>query len=173
MPDSILIVDDERGIRETLRGVLEDEGFAAEAVASGEECLKAVERRTYGCGEALADDAQGEALVALGAQDEPQTGDVVLGELAVAGGRAVGLDQAGALEEADLGDGDVRELRLEDPQHLADAHGRSGAGRLGPLAGAGGVSSIAARPGRQVALDRIPHDPTRHLRVDCRRRTPA
>ena len=49
MPDSILIVDDERGIRETLRGVLEDEGFAAEAVASGEECLKAVERRTYGC----------------------------------------------------------------------------------------------------------------------------
>ncbi len=49
MSDSILIVDDERGIRETLRGVLEDEGFAAEAVASGEECLKAVERRAYGC----------------------------------------------------------------------------------------------------------------------------
>jgi len=49
MPDSILIVDDERGIRETLRAVLEDEGFAAEAVASGEECLKAVERRAYGC----------------------------------------------------------------------------------------------------------------------------
>ncbi len=49
MPETILIVDDERGIRETLRGVLEDEGFAAEAVASGEECLKAVERRAYGC----------------------------------------------------------------------------------------------------------------------------
>ncbi len=49
MPDSILIVDDERGIRETLRGVLEDEGFTADAVASGEECLKAVERRNYGC----------------------------------------------------------------------------------------------------------------------------
>ena len=46
---NILIVDDERGIRETLRGVLEDEGFAVEAVASGEECLKAVERRAYGC----------------------------------------------------------------------------------------------------------------------------
>jgi two-component system, NtrC family, nitrogen regulation response regulator NtrX len=28
MSDSILIVDDERGIRETLRGVLEDEGYA-------------------------------------------------------------------------------------------------------------------------------------------------
>ncbi len=49
MADSILIVDDERGIRETLRGVLEDEGFVADAVASGEECLRAVERRAYGC----------------------------------------------------------------------------------------------------------------------------
>ena len=49
MADSILIVDDERGIRETLRGVLEDEGFAVDAVASGEECLQAVERRAYGC----------------------------------------------------------------------------------------------------------------------------
>ncbi|MGI8567335.1 MAG: sigma-54-dependent transcriptional regulator [Pyrinomonadaceae bacterium] len=49
MPESILIVDDERGIRETLRAVLEDEGFVADAVASGEECLKAVERRAYGC----------------------------------------------------------------------------------------------------------------------------
>jgi two-component system, NtrC family, nitrogen regulation response regulator NtrX len=47
--DSILIVDDERGIRETLRGVLEDEGYAAEAVASGEDALRAVERRAYGC----------------------------------------------------------------------------------------------------------------------------
>jgi two-component system, NtrC family, nitrogen regulation response regulator NtrX len=49
MPDSILIVDDERGIRETLRGVMEDEGFVADAVATGEECLTAVERRAYGC----------------------------------------------------------------------------------------------------------------------------
>ncbi|MFN2530488.1 MAG: sigma-54-dependent transcriptional regulator [Pyrinomonadaceae bacterium] len=47
--DSILIVDDERGIRETLRAVMEDEGFVAEAVATGEECLKAVDRRAYGC----------------------------------------------------------------------------------------------------------------------------
>jgi two-component system nitrogen regulation response regulator NtrX len=49
MSESILIVDDERGIRETLRGVLEDEGFTADAVATGEECLKALERRAYGC----------------------------------------------------------------------------------------------------------------------------
>jgi two-component system nitrogen regulation response regulator NtrX len=49
MADSILIVDDERGIRETLRAVMEDDGFVAEAVATGEECLKAVERRAFGC----------------------------------------------------------------------------------------------------------------------------
>ena len=49
MSDSILIVDDERGIRETLSAVLQDEGFVCEAVASGEECLKAVERRAYSC----------------------------------------------------------------------------------------------------------------------------
>jgi len=47
--ESILIVDDERGIRETLSAVLRDEGFTADAVASGEECLKAVGRRAYGC----------------------------------------------------------------------------------------------------------------------------
>jgi two-component system nitrogen regulation response regulator NtrX len=49
MQETILIVDDESGIRDTLRSVLEDEGFAADAVSSGEECLKAVERRAYGC----------------------------------------------------------------------------------------------------------------------------
>ena len=49
MADSILIVDDERGIRDTLRAVMEDEGFVADAVASGEECLHAIEKRAYGC----------------------------------------------------------------------------------------------------------------------------
>jgi two-component system nitrogen regulation response regulator NtrX len=49
MSESVLIVDDERGIRDTLKGVLEDEGFTADAVATGEECLKALERRAYGC----------------------------------------------------------------------------------------------------------------------------
>lgn len=47
--ESILIVDDERGIRDTLRGVMGDEGFVVDAVASGEDCLKAVERRAYDC----------------------------------------------------------------------------------------------------------------------------
>jgi two-component system, NtrC family, nitrogen regulation response regulator NtrX len=46
---SILIVDDERGIRETLGSVLEDEGFRIDAVASGEECLKTLERKNYDC----------------------------------------------------------------------------------------------------------------------------
>ena len=49
MPDSILIVDDERGIRETLSAVLRDEGFNADTVATGEDCLKAIARRAYGC----------------------------------------------------------------------------------------------------------------------------
>lgn len=49
MTNSILIVDDERGIRETLRGVLEDEGFEVETVESGEACLKSVETNHYAC----------------------------------------------------------------------------------------------------------------------------
>jgi two-component system nitrogen regulation response regulator NtrX len=49
MSESILIVDDERGIRETLSAILRDEGFHADAVESGEECLKAIARRAYGC----------------------------------------------------------------------------------------------------------------------------
>jgi two-component system nitrogen regulation response regulator NtrX len=36
----ILIVDDETGIRESLEGVLADEGYEAATVESGEECLK-------------------------------------------------------------------------------------------------------------------------------------
>jgi two-component system nitrogen regulation response regulator NtrX len=36
----ILVVDDEPGIRQSLSGVLEDEGYAVETAASGEECLE-------------------------------------------------------------------------------------------------------------------------------------
>jgi two-component system, NtrC family, nitrogen regulation response regulator NtrX len=49
MKNSILIVDDERGIRETLRGVLEDEGFDVETAESGETCLKLTDAATYAC----------------------------------------------------------------------------------------------------------------------------
>src|SRR2546430_17336673 len=47
--DSILIVDDERGIRQTLCAVMEDEGFVGDAVSTGEEFLKALGKRAYGC----------------------------------------------------------------------------------------------------------------------------
>ena len=40
MSERILIVDDEKGIRTTLRGILEDEGFEVDAVGSGERCLE-------------------------------------------------------------------------------------------------------------------------------------
>src|SRR5438132_1431533 len=43
----ILIVDDEPGIRQSLKGVFEDEGFQTEAVSSGEECLKKLEQAAY------------------------------------------------------------------------------------------------------------------------------
>lgn len=43
----ILVVDDEPGIRETLAGVLEDEGYRVESVESGESCLDLLERRTF------------------------------------------------------------------------------------------------------------------------------
>jgi two-component system nitrogen regulation response regulator NtrX len=43
----ILIVDDEPGIRQSLKGVFEDEGFATEAVSTGEDCLKKVEQHPY------------------------------------------------------------------------------------------------------------------------------
>lgn len=49
MAHSVLIVDDEPGIRQALAGVLEDEGFAVAAVGSGEECLRAFEQRLYAC----------------------------------------------------------------------------------------------------------------------------
>ncbi len=45
MPHSILIVDDETGIRQSLSSILAEEGYRVEAVASGEECLAAVESK--------------------------------------------------------------------------------------------------------------------------------
>src|SRR5262244_32647 len=49
MPNSVLIVDDEEGIRRSLAGVLEDEGMSVESVGSGEECLAIFERRFFSC----------------------------------------------------------------------------------------------------------------------------
>jgi two-component system nitrogen regulation response regulator NtrX len=47
MPPSILIVDDESGIRESLGALLRDEGYEVEATATGEDCLQQIERRSF------------------------------------------------------------------------------------------------------------------------------
>jgi two-component system nitrogen regulation response regulator NtrX len=47
MAHTILIVDDESGIRQSLGSVLRDEGYRVEAVGSGEECLSAVKKQPY------------------------------------------------------------------------------------------------------------------------------
>jgi two-component system nitrogen regulation response regulator NtrX len=46
MPPTILIVDDEAGIRESLTSVLREDGYRVEAVASGEECLAFVQNKS-------------------------------------------------------------------------------------------------------------------------------
>lgn len=46
-PSRILVVDDEPGIRESLSGILEDEGYQATPVESGEECLSLLNEKTY------------------------------------------------------------------------------------------------------------------------------
>ncbi|MBI4481877.1 MAG: sigma-54-dependent Fis family transcriptional regulator, partial [Acidobacteria bacterium] len=43
----ILIVDDEQGVRRSLQAIFRDEGFEADAVPSGEECLKVLGRKAY------------------------------------------------------------------------------------------------------------------------------
>jgi two-component system nitrogen regulation response regulator NtrX len=47
MAPKILIVDDESGIRESLSALLRDEGYDAEALSSGEECLGILAERTF------------------------------------------------------------------------------------------------------------------------------
>lgn len=49
MSHSILIVDDEPGIRQSLSGVFEDEGFEVVSVETGEAALREFEKRLYTC----------------------------------------------------------------------------------------------------------------------------
>src|SRR5688572_16410123 len=44
---SILVVDDEPGVRASLSGVLRDEGYRVDAVESGEACLERLARQPY------------------------------------------------------------------------------------------------------------------------------
>ena len=47
MRPTVLVVDDERGVRSALTGVLGDEGYVVEAVDSGEACLERVVGRVF------------------------------------------------------------------------------------------------------------------------------
>src|SRR5438477_11537720 len=44
MKPTILVVDDEPGVRSSLSGVLSDEGYTVDAVSTGEECLERLTR---------------------------------------------------------------------------------------------------------------------------------
>jgi two-component system nitrogen regulation response regulator NtrX len=44
---NILIVDDESGIRDSLKGVLDDEGFRTEEAESGDACLRLLEKEDF------------------------------------------------------------------------------------------------------------------------------
>jgi len=46
--EQILIVDDEAGIRESLQGILEDEGYKVSTSASGEDCLEWLRKSSFG-----------------------------------------------------------------------------------------------------------------------------
>src|SRR5215831_12794516 len=47
MTASILIVDDESGIRESLGALLRDEGYQVDAVESGEDCIERLDQRDF------------------------------------------------------------------------------------------------------------------------------
>lgn len=47
--NKVLVVDDEPRIQETLKAILEDEGYEVDTVSSGEDCLKLTEFKNYAC----------------------------------------------------------------------------------------------------------------------------
>ena len=70
--------------------------------------------------EAALDDFQRQESIPLLPQDPAQALDVAFVELPVTRRRPLGIHQSLALQEADLGDGDVRELVLEEGQDFPD-----------------------------------------------------
>ena len=70
--------------------------------------------------EPFLDHLERQEVLALLAQDEAQALDVGGRELAVSRRRALGIDETLALEEPDLRDRDVGELRAELIEHVAD-----------------------------------------------------
>jgi two-component system nitrogen regulation response regulator NtrX len=47
MKGRLLVVDDETNVRASLEGILKDEGFSVETVATGEECLHVLQRKVF------------------------------------------------------------------------------------------------------------------------------
>jgi two-component system nitrogen regulation response regulator NtrX len=47
MKGRLLVVDDETNVRASLEGILKDEGYSVDTVASGEECLRSLQRKAY------------------------------------------------------------------------------------------------------------------------------
>ena len=47
MKENLLIVDDEKNIRISLKGLLDDEGYGVDCAETGEECLEKVAQKTY------------------------------------------------------------------------------------------------------------------------------
>ena len=45
--DKILVIDDEAGIRSSLKGILEDEGYTIKTADTGEDCLKLLKRQNF------------------------------------------------------------------------------------------------------------------------------
>ena len=45
--EKILVIDDEAGIRSSLKGILEDEGYSVKAVVTGEEALKLLQKDNF------------------------------------------------------------------------------------------------------------------------------
>ena len=78
------------------------------------------------------DDLQGQVVVALGGQDEPEPRTVIGGEPAVPRGAALWGNQTLGLEKPNLGDGDVGEIQPQQIQHGSDRH----PGRFGTIGGA-------------------------------------
>ena len=97
--------------------------------------------------QAVLDHLEGQEVLPLLAQHPAQALHVVLVELAVARRRALRVDQALALEEPDLGDGDVGELLAEQGQHVPDRQVRAGA--HAPAARAAMAVTRPPPPGRR------------------------
>ena len=100
-----------------------------ESAAGGGRWRRVVERQRLArleLVEALLDHLERQEVLLLLVQDPPQAREVLVVELPVSRGGALGIDETLALEEADLRDGDVGKLVAQLGQDLADREVRAG-----------------------------------------------